>query len=881
MTWTEVPRPQVLRVTRAAPGRASIGDNAVARLDVGLRAFLETVAPEGTDVAGFVPGITLPIGLASTAAIAIVEPLAPAGVAWAGREVDVQVAGELGVSDIAEARAELVELSAASAWFAIDVRTAGGNLLVAGRLRLIALSDGTPASYPTAESLAAVRQKLAAASRPEIPRVGQLSVSVAPSSIRLGGKGWLEVAVAGRGADDIVTVSAGLPFGAGLTIEGARHVTVAVPATGVAHVAFVVCADRPDTVNLGRPWDLVIRAGPDRVVVPIRVPDPDPGRIYYVLTEDCETFDGGPATGDYAAIADCGNHNNFMDPEDYRVQMIRKADRLNEIAERHGACWTHFVAVTQRFAIDWAISRSSTGEWPRVAAELDASIRRGSIRHEYAPHMHFDYDPESKADPQPRLVYDAATDGILPNEYWDATSNPTHRYHDWDGAARGHVYLRELGQLDVLDTKAGSLRKSLRYLARLQANRRGVLGSRTGSFDFGGTPHDQAVSTRAYLLNGLRGNSDAYMTSSPCPPGGQMFWCRETERTLPIDALADAQLLQLAVTHDTVFDSADVLNRWFGSSIQACTGPGVHTLMVMTHAMFMRGAPDPFRSLDGGSFAELDAHLAWVRAQYPGVRFATFTEALLESLDYGSPTLETWTEPAVSGGEPGAGIFECPVRLLGRGIRVASEYPAEIAVRAPALFDGSDIETLTLLMDGHVLVEATGFSNAELPSVRARIESRGTLTLRVRTKPHAIESVQQWFADGDGVVRFVDRHEAVGRSLLQCRSPKPGALPGEIVVAPDVLRLLMNPLAGHAEPIGRRVHPLGGFPIGAAITGVRSAKPDASISSVKLRWVTWPDVDAELVVSSATSTEQSGQWNTTVRDASGRVVAMATVGVGT
>src|SRR4029077_17461912 len=141
----------------------------------------------------------------------------------------------------------------------------------------------------------------------------------------------------------------------------------------------------PHQVNLGRPWEVEISAqaapltggktdgatnseipGGDKdpeipgkiagAIVAIQVPDPNPGRTFYLLTEDCETFDGGLLTGDYPSrgMHIYGNQNNFMDPEDYRVQMILKPARLNQIAERHGARWTHFYAATQRFGAEWA-----------------------------------------------------------------------------------------------------------------------------------------------------------------------------------------------------------------------------------------------------------------------------------------------------------------------------------------------------------------------------------------------------------------------------------------------------------------------------------------------------------------------------------------------
>ena len=156
-----------------------------------------------------------------------------------------------------------------------------------------------------------------------------------------------------------------------------------------------------------------------------------------------------------------------MDPEDDRLQMIEKPHRMNEVAEKYGARWTHFFTATQRFAAAWAAEQSSSGAWPRLIADLDESVRRGAVRHEYAPHIHFDYEPGSQLPPQPRLVYNPATDGILPNDYYDHITNPEHRHHDWDGAARGGPGVKALGDLRTLDSKTGSLYRSLRYLARL------------------------------------------------------------------------------------------------------------------------------------------------------------------------------------------------------------------------------------------------------------------------------------------------------------------------------------------------------------------------------------------------------------------------------
>jgi hypothetical protein len=64
--------------------------------------------------------------------------------------------------------------------------------------------------------------------------------------------------------------------------------------------------------------------------------------------------------------------------------------------------------------------------------------------------------------------------------------------------------------------------------------------------------------------------------------------------------------------------------------------------------------------------------------------------------------------------------------------------------------------------------------------------------------------------------------------LLRLRPPRVlvRGTPTEIVFEPDLLRLLMSPVAGHDTPLGRRIHPLGGAPLGAALTTALAAAGD-------------------------------------------------------
>jgi hypothetical protein len=873
------PRPRVVSVERRSPGRVSPGDTAEVRLDPGLIALLET--PLG---AGFQARYNIPASMAASAAAAVLSPADRADTYWSGRDLEVEWFGAPGPGDTVLAVARIEEYSERLARFAIYGRTLADAPLYRGVLRMMAIRDGCPAGFRSRAEYDSVRAKLAAAARPVGAATGQadrLRLIAAPASIPLGRSAGITVAVFNPEAHPVsLSVTAHPPYGAGLSLDSPAEQTVQLGPGEQSHIVFQIRADRPHQVNLGTPWNLHISVStsPQSIDIPILVADTNPGRTFYLLTEDCETFDGGPLTGDYPSrgMHIYGNQNNFMDPEDYRVQMILKPARLNQIAERHGARWTHFYAATQRFGAEWAATQSSTGEWNRVLAEMDDSVRAGSLRHEYCPHIHFDYEPDSALPPQPRLLYDAATDGILPNDYYHPETNPTHRYHDWDGSARdGIPYVKTLGDWSEGDSKAGSLRKSLLHLARLQANRQAPAVGRTGSFDFGKSAEDQAISTQAYLANGLRGNSDAYRPGTAPVPGGQLFWCSEHDRGQPIATLEDARLAQFGITMDTFFQSAEEMNQWFARHWESAKGPGIHALVCMTHAMFCAGAPDAFRSLEGGAFEQLDQHLAWVREQYPTVEFATATEALLEYLDYYTPVLDTYTSGLLTGGDPASGHYEFAVRLLGSGIRVEEGRPATVRIAAPPCFSPAELQSLRVWQDGRIIAQEDIFDVRCQPVVTATLTGRTPLRLAVILRPEAITRALTWFQDDNGIA-FHDAPESPQPDLLRVRPPVVEGT--RMRFFSDVVRLLMNPVAGHNEPLGRRVHPLGGLTLGIALTAAfRAAGEDETVPvRMKLRWLQEVDLNSSFV---AETTDAAVGTVVRIHDDSGALVAQAEVEV--
>jgi hypothetical protein len=312
--------------------------------------------------------------------------------------------------------------------------------------------------------------------------------------------------------------------------------------------------------------------------------------------------------------------------------------------------------------------------------------------------------------------------------------------------------------------------------------------------------------------------------------------------------------VQFGITMDSGFHSAEEMNRWFAAERDSCSGPGVHGILFTTHAMFFGGQPDPFRSLEGGAFEQFERHLAWVRENHPDVEFATATEALLEYLDYYTPSLEAYTEALLCGGDPRGGRYEFPVRLLGRGIRVDEERPAIVRIAAPPCFSPDELLEMRILQDGREIAAEREFDARRQPAMVVKLTSRAAVRVEIVLRPEAVAGALEWF----GEIVYHDPPESAGDDLLR------------LGAASDVTRLLMHPVAGGAEPLGRRVHPLGGLTLGAALSA--ALQPGDVPVRMKLRWLKEVDLQSGYVA-------EAKSGSVRVWDDGGALVAQAEVAV--
>ncbi|MCX7780298.1 MAG: hypothetical protein N2491_05160 [Negativicutes bacterium] len=496
-----------------------------------------------------------------------------------------------------------------------------------------------------------------------------------------------------------IRVEAVEPYGSGITCAENRFKDIAALRPGEKRpVEWKVRAHRPDAVNRGKPWKLVFKADGREMQgdVTVSVADNRPGRIFYVMTDDLEPID---AAGYPVAW---GNANGWLEPEEYRVQMVQKAEVLNGIAEKYGAKWTHYIAWPAVRAAEWAATRSGSGKWPAVVEAIKNSVRRQSARgHEYALHLHSDYDPYL---PGNVLSYNAEVDGIWAN----------HLRHGW-----AHSIAAE-GSFDNFASRTGFLFYYQRILDDLSAGSPlgQLITARVGSFDFGQGSESEAISTRAYRKVGLWASSDADGNSggvTSAPYGQEIYLAKPDDINAPAVDIRHTGLVEFRPTPRVFLQydsqSAAVMNRKVDEGIAFFTEngkvkPGVHGIIGFTHTMFVMGQGG-WQSYENGQFSAIDSHLGYLKERYAErglISFGVANDLVKAYLDYYTPL-----PLAVYGARKSATPFasEYEIVLLGRDIPLDADRPWQVTVKYP-LYLRDSAYRISILKNGEPVFSTFG-----------------------------------------------------------------------------------------------------------------------------------------------------------------------------
>ena len=551
------------------------------------------------------------------------------------------------------------------------------------------------------------------------------------------------------------------PYGYGIVALGETEQKIARLASGeTVTLHWQVKAQRASAVNLGQAWvvRLSINQAISSSVARLEVNDPAPGKIFYVMTEDLEPMD---AAGYPTAW---GNQNGWLDAEEFKVQLIDKAEAINRIADKHGARWTHYLAMPVMDAGEWAASLSSEKKWRTVLDQVRESVRSESKKgHEYALHLHSDYDP---AVPGNVLSYNPAVDGFWGN----------HLRHGW-----AHSFPEE-GSIHQRGTRTGVLFHHLRELTKLTESfpTGEVLTSRTGSFDFGNGPESEAMSIRAYKKTGLWGNSDADGNAGGITSGE----FRKAVYATPLDDInapaTDLHKLGIVEFRPTPrqlimydVDSAAVMNEKARQGMAAFLDSGkvrsgVQAIVGFTHAMFIM-SPQGWKSTVGGHFQALDDHLGFLKREYVQkglLFFGTATDLVREYIDY------YWPDPVVLCGpllrETSRGK-EFSLDFLGRDIPVDEKHQHNMELKIPLRYWDSGLWATLLKNDQLVTEQLLSPNHHELRFIWNNRQDSYLLTIgqriaKVLTVPGTVP----------------------GRNLFETR-PAPGTGPPPLPGQPDKL----------------------------------------------------------------------------------------------
>ncbi|WP_378955304.1 hypothetical protein [Pelosinus sp. sgz500959] len=466
------------------------------------------------------------------------------------------------------------------------------------------------------------------------------------------------------------------------------------------HISWQLQAKRPDAVNLNKPWTIKFSVNDQEVQeqVQVSVSDPNPGKIFYVMTEDLEPIDGAGYPTAW------GNRNSWLEPQEFLGQMVGKSEALNGIAEKYGAKWTHYIAWPAVKAAQWAGGQSKTGQWPKIVSAIQESVVQEAGRgHEYGIHLHSDYDPYL---PGNVLSYNEAVDGIWAN----------HLKHGW-----AHSVFTE-GDFSDYTSRTGMLYDYQSILDQLARNsdQGQLLTARVGSFDFGSGKADEAMSTNAYKKVGLWGSSDADGNNGGAVTTGdyghEIYFTAPDDINGPAEDLSKVGIVEFRPTPRQSISyndqSAMVMNQKTDQGMEYFTAgsrvvkPGIHAVIGFTHAMFVMGDGD-WKSLEGGQFQAIDEHLAYVKQKYvdQGVlNFGTASELVEAYLDYYTPQLLAIYGKRLSDER---GIAEYAIRIVGRDILVDEQHNHIVNIKYP-LYLRESAYRISILKNGQPIYTTWG-----------------------------------------------------------------------------------------------------------------------------------------------------------------------------
>ena len=427
-----------------------------------------------------------------------------------------------------------------------------------------------------------------------------------------------------------------------------------------------ILALRPDRVR-GGPWPLhfvAANAESYRVArAQIAVPDPNPGSLVVVVTEDHEIQE----------------ERAVLPREMLRRLLVEKS----KFASSLGVPWTHMVEAGSTLAVPAMASVEGGKDWQEmegaIRSHLVEDVARGN---DIQPHLHSFNLPHSRHFP-----YTITPPGLRASLRFLLTS-PEKR-GDFASSCPPPGW-NPLG-LNRLEAVAEAVALVEEVGRRGHFDYRPVLW-RSGLLDYGHGEKDCAWSAVALRRAGLLANSDMPKPASPFSSSAPRAFLADWGR--PFTPRPGGILLQMPMTAGLEGDylmGGRLLRRRarrVGRELRRPEGgfrPGVHLFTLVTHDKFInarRGGDEFSLDVERGDWRTVRKHIeAW---QKEGAIFRTAGEGIKEVLEDLAWHPVAWLEDETFVARPGEEQeVRCRVRFLGRGIPFSDLFPQHALVTVP------------------------------------------------------------------------------------------------------------------------------------------------------------------------------------------------------
>jgi len=502
------------------------------------------------------------------------------------------------------------------------------------------------------------------------------------------------------------------PFGWGLEVTTRCIVLGEISPGERKTVSFEVKAKRASEVNLNEPWVLnVILTAQDcwtSRLLRFKVTDPQPGRVFLVLTNDHE-----PQI--HRERVDPGGKCAVL-PDEVAADLVKKAELARELAEKYGLKWTLMLDAGTAIGLPkWAGSQSTSWKpvYEKAAKFYLDSLKKG---HDCQVHLHLKAVPESFFF---CYHYDSAKDIVSFDRQKQEKHFGSSRVNSWANMTRRY------GRPTDMNSRVGSIVHAARVVTNVLASQhpfhQPVL-FRAGQWDLGASVAEREKSIMALRRCGVLADSSVAQGYNcyerpfrfGSPPARATYFTFRNNPEERARSLVDAGIMQAVPIllrqggHPMTprDDPRPVIHAYRGFLRGDRVAPGPHLIMEIEHFGDIRDESDASGSGGNGCWRSMERHFAAVRNKCPALEGVGGAEAIYAWLEYYSP------EPVVRLGAPNFRVdtetggfqrVQFPMRFIGDGILTDDEKEHILALSVPSF--GDQPQTVRVLQEGRIVLE--------------------------------------------------------------------------------------------------------------------------------------------------------------------------------